>query len=126
RMNEGEYLYDDPNVARERSNRRIVKLLAEVDRAGIALAAEEATSQLANLLPKMAAAAEADGRAGLLVSRSTPSGLVEIWGKGTSRHTTRAAFRFDLAGNDDWLDCAGRADLDQPVSIAVDWSGNDT
>ncbi len=125
RMNEGEYLYDDPDVARERANRRIVKLLAAADRAQIALAAEETTGGLAGLLPKIAAAATSDGREGLLVARDTPAGRVEIWGRGNTRHTNRCAFCFDLAGDDDWLDCAGRADLDQPVCIAVDWAGND-
>jgi hypothetical protein len=125
RMNEGEYLYDDPDVARERANRRIVKLLAAVDRAQIALAAEEATGSLAGLLPKIASACDADGREGLLVARDTPAGRVEIWGRGNTRHVDRCAFCFDFAGDDDWLDCAGRADLDQPVCITVDWSGND-
>jgi hypothetical protein len=124
RMNEGEYLYDDEDVARERTNRRLVKLLALVDRARIAVAAEEATAALAALAPKIGRAA-ADGRAGLLVARDTPAGRVEIWGAGDTRHTTRCAFRFDFAGDDDWLDCAGRADLAQPVSIAVDWGGDD-
>jgi hypothetical protein len=124
RVNEGEYLFDDPKPARERANRRLVKLFAAVDRPQIAIAAEEATTRLASLVPKIALAAD-DGREGLLVFRDTPAGRVEIWGRGNTRHTTRCAFCFDFAGNDDWLDCAGRADLSQPVSIAVDWSGND-
>jgi len=124
RINEGEYLFDDEKPSRERANRRLVKLLAAVDRVQIALAAEETTSRLASLLPKIAAAADC-GRDGLLVARDTPAGRVEIWGRGATRHVDRCAFCFDFAGDDVWLDCAGRADLDHPVSIAVDWSGND-
>jgi hypothetical protein len=124
RVNEGEYLFDDEKPARERVNRRLVKLFAVVDRARIAAAAEEATTRLASLVPKIALAAD-DGREGLLVSRDTPAGRVEIWGRGNTRHANRCAFCFDFAGDDDWLDCAGRADLDHPVSITVDWSGDD-
>ena len=126
RMNEGEYLYDDPQVARERANRRIVRLLEKVDRTRLLGAAEQAMNALVGFLPRIAVAAQADGREGLLAFRDTPAGRVEIWGRGSTRHTNRCAFCFDLAGNDDWLDCAGRADLAQPVSISADWSGDDT
>jgi hypothetical protein len=126
RINEGEYLYDDPDVSRERSNRRLMKLLARVDREVLPDTVLLLRSQIQDVVPSIAAAAERDGREGLLIAKDTPAGRIEIWGRGNTRHTNRCAFCFDLAGNDDWLDCAGRADLDQPVCITIDWSGNDT
>jgi hypothetical protein len=126
RINEGEYLYDDPQVARERSNRHLLQLLSAVNRAKVAEAAELVMGRLQVLAPALAAAAEKDGRDGLLIAKDTPAGRIEIWGRGDTRHTTRCAFCFDLAGDDDWVDCAGAADLDHPVSITIDWSGNDT
>lgn len=126
RVNEGEYLYDDPNVARERANRRLIGLLAKVDRRAAAEIAVSLPRALALLTAEIVKFAESDPREGLLLSRDTPLGRIEIWGRGNTRHTERTAFCFDLAGNDDWLDCAGAADLDHPVSITIDWSGNDT
>jgi hypothetical protein len=124
RLDEGEYLFDDPNVARERANRRLIGLLAKVDRAKISTVLT--APGFSAIVGGIAQAAEADGRDGLLVASDTPFGRIEIWGGGNTRHTARTAFCFDLGGNDDWLDCAGRADLDLPVSITIDWSGNDT
>jgi hypothetical protein len=125
RVNEGEYLYDDPEIARERTNRRLIKLFAQVDRGDVAVFAAQAEKRLVELVPKMAAAVKAKGGTGLLVSKKTAAGDVEIWGGGDTRHVNRAAFCFDVGGDDDWLDCAGRADLDRPVSIAIDWTGDD-
>jgi hypothetical protein len=126
RMNEGEYLFDDRDVARERANRRLVALLAKVDRLALAELADEARRGLETLSEKITKFVESDPREGLLYSKDTPAGRIEIWGRGNTRHTARTAFCFDLGGNDDWLDCAGRADLDHPVSITIDWDGNDT
>src|SRR6185503_20043725 len=86
RLNQGEYLFDDEDVARERTKRRLVALLAKVD---------------------------------------TPVGRIEIWGGGNQQHTTRCAFLYDAAGDDVYLDVAGRADLAQPVSMFIDASGDD-
>lgn len=125
RMDEGSYLYDDDDVARERSNRRLVALLGQVDREVLAQAAARTHAALARLVPRIAAAAAADGRPGLLAARDTAVGRIEIWGAGNQRHTKRCAFRFDLGGDDNLLDVGGAADLEHPVSIHVDWDGND-
>ena len=126
RINEGEYLYDDPQTGRERSNRKVVALLAKVDRARLLVVANRIAEQVTALVQVVAVAATADGREGLLIAKDTPAGRIEVWGRGNTRHTERTAFCFDLGGNDDWLDCAGRADLEHPVSITIDWGGNDT
>jgi hypothetical protein len=127
RINEGEYLYDDPKVERERASRRLVKLLAKADRTELARnVVRTIHSDLAAISEMLVRAASAAGRDGMLFAKDTPAGRIEIWGRGNTRHTERTAFCFDLGGNDDWLDCAGRADLDHPVSITIDWDGNDT
>jgi hypothetical protein len=63
--------------------------------------------------------------AGLLASRDSRAGRIEIWGGGDQVHTTRCAFRLDLSGDDVYHDCAARADPSQRVSIDVDLSGDD-
>ncbi len=125
RVEMAEYLYDDEDVGRERAGRRTVALLARVDVAEIARAATETAAALDVLLPRLAEVAGADPREGLLAERDTPYGRIEIWGRGNQRHTRRCAFRFDVGGNDNWLDVGGRADLTVPVSIEIDWAGND-
>ena len=128
RLNQGELIVDDDVVARERANRRTMALLAKVDRAKSAEAAQFARGLVDAAVPKLTAAAQAAiaaGRDGLLVAKDTPAGRIEVWGGGNQRHTTRCAFLFDLAGDDNYLDVAGRADLGQPVSIFVDASGSD-
>lgn len=125
RLKSGEYVADDEDPSRERSNRRLVALLARVDPLALVSAAEEAEVLLRGTVPSIREAARRDGRAGLLASCDTRAGRVEIWGGGNDRHTTRCAFLFDLAGDDTYHDVAGRADPTQRVSIYVDASGDD-
>ncbi len=122
---EGEYIYGDEDVERERTNRRIVEMLERVDRAALAINVDNLMRFLDAYGEEVARAAEKDGRDGLLASRDTPAGRIEIWGGGSQTHTTRCAFRYDHGGNDRYLDTAGRADLTQPVSINVDHAGDD-
>jgi hypothetical protein len=125
RLNSGEYVIDDEDPARERANRRIVALLAKVDRAKVAAAATLARDLVEAVAPRLVDAAAAARRDGLLASRDTPAGRIEVWGGGNQRHTTRCAFLFDAGGNDNYLDVAGRADLDHPVSLFIDAAGDD-
>ncbi|MCE9637774.1 MAG: hypothetical protein K8T90_18900 [Planctomycetes bacterium] len=125
RVNEGEYLTDDEDPARERANRRIVGLLAKVDRAKVADAASLARSLVASSIAGLVNAAEGAGRDGLIASKDTPFGRIEVWGGGNQKHTNRCAFLFDLSGNDNYLDVAARADLTQTTSIYIDASGDD-
>ncbi len=119
----GEYLYDDEKPSRERANRRTIALLAKVDRARLAEAKSMTRALIAASFYELRhATADRDG---LVAARDTPAGRIEIWGGGDQRHTTRCAFRFDSAGDDQYLDCAARADLDHPVSISIDGSGDD-
>lgn len=121
----GEYLNGDEDVARERANRRILKLLERVDRAGLARTADAVVRLVGALLPRIAERAQQDGGEGLLASRDTAAGRIEIWGTGPQTHTKRCLFRYDHGGNDRYLDTAGRADLAQPLSVSVDRRGDD-
>ena len=125
RTNMGEYLYEDEDPLRERANRRTVHLLESVDRAAVADGAAAARSLLLRVVPALVAAAQDARRDGLLLGRDTPLGRIEFWGGGSQRHTNRCAFSFDLDGDDNYLDVAGRADLTQTVSLYVDASGDD-
>lgn len=125
RVNQGELLGDDTDPLRERANRRTVALLARADLGAIAEAALLADALVLAVTEPLHDAVRADGRDGLLASRDTPAGRVEIWGGGSQRHTRRCAFLFDFAGDDAYHDVAGRADPSQRVSIYVDASGDD-
>lgn len=125
RLVQGEYLFDDEDVARERANRRVVAILAKTDRAEVAAAAELVTALAENAARALVPAVESAAKDGLVASRDTPAGRIEVWGRGHQRHSARCAFLFDLEGDDNYLDVAGRADLAQPVSVYVDASGDD-
>jgi hypothetical protein len=122
---EGDYLYGDEDVGRERTNRRICALLARVDRSLLASLTEKVAYHVEGWLEASARLAEADGRDGLLASRDTKAGRIEIWGGGSQTHKTRCFFRYDHAGDDRYLDVGGRADLEQRVSVNVDRAGDD-
>ncbi len=122
---EGEYLYGDEDIERERTNRRTIDLLKRVDREGLARAAAEVRSFVDAHVPELCRMVAKDGRDGLLASRDTAAGRIEIWGGGNQRHTQRCLFRLDARGNDTYLDTAGRADLDHVLSINIDVAGDD-
>ncbi len=122
---EGDYLYGDENVERERANRRLITLLERVDRRALAQLAVDVQAFSTWAASGIESHKSSRG-SGLLGSRDTSVGRIEIWGTGNQRHTKRCVFRYDRDGNDNYLDCAARADLTQPISISVDQWGDDT
>lgn len=125
RLEMNEYLYDDEKPARERSNRRLVKLLAKVDTCSIHGAAALLRDRAGALVGAIAEAAGENPADGLLASRDTPHGRIEVWGGGNQRHSKPCAFRVDLAGDDVCVERCASADLSQPVSIHADLAGDD-
>lgn len=125
RLEMNEYLYDDEKPARERSNRRLVKLLAKVDVCAIHQATELLRDRAGALVGAIAELAGESPAPGLLASRDTLAGRIEIWGSGSQRHTARCAFRVDLGGDDLYVENCASADLAHPVSINADMAGDD-
>ncbi len=123
---DGEYVDGDTDVARERANRRLVALLARVRREVIADVAREVLAFLDAAEHPLAAAVRRSGKEGLVAARDTAAGRIELWGAARQRHTRRCLFRFDVGGDDEYLDVAGRADPEQPLAIDVDVAGDDT
>jgi hypothetical protein len=120
---------DDDNVpAREAANRRTMDLLKRVDvRAiGEALRLALVTVEPAVLkhLAQLAAAHPKHADA-LILAKDTPAGRIEIGGTAATTYTTEVAYRFDLGGDDRYLDVGGAAGFDRPIAITVDWEGDD-
>jgi hypothetical protein len=133
-LSDGPYLHYDEDVGRERTNRRLVKLLGRIDRGRLESAASALLRDVRVLIVPLQRAAQdeaerqkdAEGKGlGLLLGRDTGAGRIEIWGPGDQRHTKRCAFRMDVGGDDDYLDVAGRADFEHPVSLSFDLWGDD-
>ena len=122
---EGGYIHSDDDVARERANRRFVQLLGRVDRGAMSRAADELRLALEGTILRTVELARASAEPGLIASRDCPVGRIEIWGVGRQRHTTRCAVRIDVGGNDNYLDCGGRADPARPISVSFDAAGDD-
>ncbi len=128
KLESGPYLHGDDDVGRERANRRLIDLLARVDRDLLEETSAEVLFVLDVLVPHLERAARGSverlGR-NLLHKLDTDRGPIEIWGEANNHHKTRALFRMDIQGNDRYMDVAARADLDHPISISVDLLGRD-
>jgi hypothetical protein len=113
---------------REARNRRTLDLLKKVDvkPLGDALAIALATVD-PGVLKRLAALADASPKRAepLILAKDTPGGRVEIDGLSDDVHTVEVAYRFDLGGNDRYLDVGGAASFDVPIAITVDWDGDD-
>ncbi len=61
----------------------------------------------------------------ILFVQDTSIGKIVVGGTGTSYYYTDAAVIFDLGGNDYYFNNAGSSSKDIPVSICIDFSGDD-
>ncbi len=122
---EGEYMYDDEDVERERASRRAMQLLASVDRAAVASVAADVLAFIRQRQPEWRRLVAEHGGEGIVAYRETAVGRIEFAGPGRQTHKKRCALRFDLGGNDRYLDCGARADREVPISILVDEGGDD-
>lgn len=61
----------------------------------------------------------------ILFVQDTSIGKIVVGGTGTSYYYADAAVIFDLGGNDYYFNNAGSSSKDIPVSICIDFSGND-
>jgi len=62
----------------------------------------------------------------ILLIQDTSIGKIVIGGTGTSYYFADAAMIIDLGGDDFYFNNAGSSHKDMPVSICIDFSGNDT
>jgi len=61
----------------------------------------------------------------IIYASDTPAGMIVIGGNTSNRYSTKASIIIDLGGDDIYLGNTGAATLDNPISILIDFSGND-
>ncbi|BBO18289.1 conserved hypothetical protein [Candidatus Brocadia pituitae] len=62
----------------------------------------------------------------ILIVQDTRIGKIVVGGRGTSYYYADAAIIIDLGGNDYYFNNAGASSKDVPVSLCIDFSGDDT